>query len=389
MDFLHTAVSSTSTLLSDAAAAVPDEPTGWWANYLNVYKNSLLFVHSTIDQPLRNAGFDQTWGPSIFLFTAAVRTALLPLSVQQTKSAEYMKALKPYQDEIKEKFADNKDMLNRATAKLFEDANQNPLAGCLISILQLPILIGLYRSITLLAKDGQLQEPFLWIPSLEGPVTAPTYRGMEWLTQGWVDGVPSLGWETTLAFLIMPVLLVLGQSVSMKVLTPNTTDDENMSAEEKEQAEKTQGFLKFLPLLIGYFSLQVPAGLTIYWFTSNLYQLSQSLAVKGYYKANPPQIELPDYWDALDDVASMSPEERRKAAEAGVAVGPKWEDIMDEARFHYVVERVPLREQSSAWERAQGSKGMEVPSAMAAWVGVGEAASTGTTNKTELETAKA
>jgi YidC/Oxa1 family membrane protein insertase len=240
-----------------------------------------------------------------------------------------MKALKPYQDEIKEKFADNKDMLNRATAKLFEDANQNPLAGCLISILQLPILIGLYRSITLLAKDGQLQEPFLWIPSLEGPVTAPTYRGMEWLTQGWVDGVPSLGWETTLAFLIMPVLLVLGQSVSMKVLTPNTTDDENMSAEEKEQAEKTQGFLKFLPLLIGYFSLQVPAGLTIYWFTSNLYQLSQSLAVKGYYKANPPQIELPDYWDALDDVASMSPEERRKAAEAGVAVGPKWEDIMD------------------------------------------------------------
>jgi hypothetical protein len=72
MDFLHTAVSSTSTLLSDAAAAVPDEPTGWWANYLNVYKNSLLFVHSTIDQPLRNAGFDQTWGPSIFLFTAGM-----------------------------------------------------------------------------------------------------------------------------------------------------------------------------------------------------------------------------------------------------------------------------------------------------------------------------
>jgi hypothetical protein len=60
-----------------------------------------------------------------------------------------------------------------------------------------------------------------------------------------------------------------------------------------------------------------------------------------------------------------------------------------EARFHYVVERVPLREQSTAWERAQGSKGMEVPSAMAAWVGGGEAAITGTTNKTELETAKA
>jgi membrane protein insertase Oxa1/YidC/SpoIIIJ len=183
---------STSTLLSDAAAAaVTPEDKGWWENYLNLYKDLLLAVHSTIDGPLRNTGWDQTWGVSIALFTATVRTALLPLSVQQTKSAEYIKALKPYQDDIKEKFKDNKDMLNRATAKLFEDANANPLAGCLISVLQLPILIGLYRSITLLARDGELQEPFLWIPSLEGPVSAANdYRGMEWLTQGWVDGVP-------------------------------------------------------------------------------------------------------------------------------------------------------------------------------------------------------
>ena len=76
----------------------------------------------------------------------------------QTKSAEYMKALKPYQNEIKEKFADNKDMQNRALSKLFEDANQNPLAGCLISLLQLPIFLGLYRSVTLLAKEGKVGE---------------------------------------------------------------------------------------------------------------------------------------------------------------------------------------------------------------------------------------
>ena len=229
-------------------------------------------------------------------------------------------------------------MKNRATAKLFEDANANPLAGCLISILQLPILIGLYRSITLLAKDGQLAEPFLWIPSLEGPVSAANdYRGMEWLTQGWNDFTPSLGWEATLAFLIMPVVLVLGQSFTMKVLTPEQ-DTSKMSAEEKEQTEKTQGFLKFLPLLIGYFSLQVlvPAGLTIYWFTSNLYSVSQSLIIRKYYEQNPPEIELPDYWDALDDVSKMTPEEQRKAAEAGMSVGPKWEDILDEAKFHYI-----------------------------------------------------
>ncbi len=296
-----------------------------------------------------------------------MRTALLPLSVQQTKSSEYIKALKPYQDEIKEKFKDNKDMLNRATAKLFEDANANPLAGCLISILQLPILIGLYRSISLLARDGELQEPFLWIPSLEGPVSAANdYRGMEWLTEGWVNNTPSLGWEATLAFLVMPIILVLGQSLTMSVLTPET-DTSKMSEEEKEQTEKSGAVLKFLPLLIGFFSLQVPAGLTIYWFTSNLYSLSQSLIIRKYYEANPPDIELPDYWDALDDVASMSPEEQRKAAEAGMAVGPKWQDVLDEANFHYVVERNPLKENSAAWERAQKEK-IDISPELLAWV---------------------
>lgn len=250
----------------------------------------------------------------------------MPLSIQQTKSTEYIKTLKPYQDEIKKKFKDNQDMINRATAKLFEDANANPLAGCLVSILQLPILLGLYRGVTLLAKDGKLEEPFLWIPSLAGPVNPPEYRDIDWLTN-WVDGAPQLGWETTLLYLIMPIVLIIGQSITMNVLTPGP--DENASAEEKEQMEKTQGVLKFLPLLIGVFSLQVPAGLTIYWFTSNLYTLSQSLAIRAYYKANPPDIELPDYWDSLDDVENMSPEEKRKAAAAGMSVGPKWEDVLD------------------------------------------------------------
>ena len=318
---------------------------------------------------------------------------MLPLSIQQTKSSEYIKLLKPYQDEIKEKFKDNKDMANRATAKLFEDANANPLSGCLISILQLPILIGLYRSISLLAKDGQLQEPFLWIPSLEGPVSAANdYRGMEWLTEGWVDGVPSLGWEATVAFLIMPVVLVLGQKLTMSVLTPEP-DTSKMSDEEKEQQEKTAGILTFLPLLIGFFSLQVPAGLTIYWFTSNLYSLSQSLIIRKYYETNPPEIELPDYWDALDDVASMSPEEQRKAAEAGMAVGPKWQDVLDEANFHYVVERTALRENSAVWERAQ-KENVEIPAELLAWVNaevesLKEETTMKATNSSDLETATA
>jgi len=265
-----------------------------------------------------------------------------------------MKALKPYITKISEKYKDNDDMKNRVVGKLYEDADQNPLAGCLTSLLQLPIFLGLYRGVRLLAKDGKLDEPFLWIPTLAGPVSPPEYRGMDWLTEGWKfpeGGLPEppMGWEATLPFLIMPVVLILLQSTTMKILSPQV--DDNMSDEEKEQLEKSQGILKFLPLMIGFFSLQVPAGLTIYWATTNLFTLSQSLAVRAYYTANPPKIELPEYWDAAlkgeADFDSMTPEERKQAAQAGIRIGPTMEDLEAEARFHTFIPRTALRSEST------------------------------------------
>ena len=106
--------------------------------------------------------------------------------------------------------------------------------------------------------------------------------------------------------------------------------DEGGTAEEIASAESSKTVLKFLPLLIGYFSLQVPAGLTIYWFTTNLFTLTQSLAIKAYYKANPPEINLPDFWNTLgDDVENMTPAERRAASEAGISVAPAFSTLVE------------------------------------------------------------
>ena len=128
--------SQASMIIADAQAATADvveagkEKSDWWANFINLFKQALLFVHDDlVDPQLQKLGITETWGYSIAAFTFLVRSTLVPLSVQQTKSSEYMKALKPYQQEIKEKFKDNKDMQNKAIGKLFEDANQNPLAG--------------------------------------------------------------------------------------------------------------------------------------------------------------------------------------------------------------------------------------------------------------------
>lgn len=374
----HDMLAQTSSWIADSAAIAVDaaadvaedaaEKTDYWESYIQLYKNGLAFVHDNIvDEPLRKAGFTQTWGVSIFLFTAGVRSLLIPFSISQNKSSEYMKALKPYTKKIKEKYADE-SMRNRATSKLYEDAEQNPLAGCITSFAQIPIFLGLYRSVTRLAAEGRIDEPFLWIPTLQGPVSAENnYRGMEWLTENWVDGVPSMGWEGTLPFLIMPVVLVLMQTATMQVLQP--PEDPDQSEEEKEQMAGTKKVLKFLPLMIGFFSLQVPAGLTIYWFTSNLFTVSQSLIIRGYYAANPPTIELPDYWDALDKGEEMTADEKREAAMAGLSTGPTFDQLMDEARFHYVVKRDPLRADSEAWSRVKSAGSKSVPEEMKSWVG--------------------
>lgn len=286
------------------------------------------------------------------------------------------KALKPYMDEINAKFKDNESRKNQLVGKLYEDADQNPLSGCFLSLLQLPLILGLYRGVRLLALDGKLDEPFLWIPSLQGPVTAETdYRGMDWLMKGWeqIDGTwtPQLGWETTLAFCVMPVLLVLGQKLTMEALQPPEADDSSMDEEAKKSLETTKTVLKFLPLLIGFFSLQVPAALTIYWFTSNFFTLSQALIVRKYYEQNPPEINLPEYWDALgEDENEMTPEERRAAAKAGIAKGPTIEDWIANAKFHTLVERESLtfRQSFEAWKEANGDSKLVIPAEFQAWV---------------------
>ena len=308
-----------------------------------------------------------------------VRSLLIPLNFQQTKSTELTKALQPYVKEIGEKFKDNENRKNQLVGKLYEDANQNPLAGCFLSLLQLPLVLGLYRGIRLLALDGKLDEPFLWIPSLQGPVTAETdYRGMDWLTQGWtqVDGLwtPQLGWETTLAFCVMPVVLVLGQKLTMEALQPPETEDSGMDEDAKKQLESTKRVLKFLPLLIGFFSLQVPAGLTIYWFTSNLFVLGTTLTVRKYYEENPPEIELPEYWDQLgDDENEMTPEERRKAAKAGIAKGPSIEDWVANSKFHTLVERDGaqfelMRQNFELFKQQQQDGKLVIPPEFQEWV---------------------
>jgi len=121
---------------------------------------------------------------AIILFTIAIRTLMIPLTVKQIRSQRRMQVLQPEMAEIRRKFRNDRQAQSQATMKLYKEHGVSPLSGCLPIFVQLPILLALYGGILTLSGQGLLNEQFLWfnlaredstIPVLgESSPTAPT-----------------------------------------------------------------------------------------------------------------------------------------------------------------------------------------------------------------------
>lgn len=275
-----------SLVLADAAAAVGDaggavveaaaeaKKGGWWESFVALVESAVVALHDT----LVRAGVPGAYGVSIILFTVTIKAITFPLNYKQMESTMRMQALAPRLKKIQTDYKDNPAVLNQMTAQLYKDENINPLAGCLPVFIQIPVWIALYRSLLNLASDDLLKEGFLWLPSLQGPVSK-TGQGLNTWLFPLQNGAPPIGWHDALSYLIIPVILVASQSYSQKLLQPPNQDPQS------QQANK---FLKFMPLLIGWFSLNVPSGLGVYWVTNNLVSTAQTLFIRDRYaKENP------------------------------------------------------------------------------------------------------
>lgn len=223
-----------------------------------------------IDDGLAKAGIPYSYGFAIILITVAVKLATYPLSKKQVESTLSMQSLQPRIKDLQAKFANDPERLQVETAKMYQTAGVNPLAGCLPTLATIPVFIGLYRALSNVADEGLLTEGFFWIPSLAGPTKLNGGLGWLSLTDG---GAPPLGWHDTISYLVLPVLLVVSQFFSQKVISP-----QQQSTDPAQQ--QTQNILKFIPLMIGWFSLNVPSGLTLYWFTNNLITTAQQVYLR-------------------------------------------------------------------------------------------------------------
>ena len=266
-----TAIADAGERLTAEAIQAANGEIGWWGSYIKLVEDGIFTLHDAFS----DAGVAYPYGLSIFCFVLGVKTITLPLNWQQLSSSAAMKSMKPQQDIVRKWYGDNKDLLNVEIGALFEKYNVNPLAGCLPALAQIPICLGVYYSVTSIAKAEIFTEGFLWIPSLSGPI-ADRREGISWLTEGWVDGAPKFGWEDTLAYLSIPLILVCTQTLSLYLLG----SFEALENTEDQQSQTAGVVLRLLPFMLGWFAMNAPAGLGLYWVFNNILTTATTVTVK-------------------------------------------------------------------------------------------------------------
>ena len=176
------------------------------------------------------------WGVAIILLTLIVRTAMFPLAFTGMRSMRKMSALNPKIKSIREKNKGNKERMNKEIMQFYRQHKINPMGGCLPMALQIPIFIALYQA--LMPAIELRHTPFIF----------------------WLKDLSSADFT-----LILPILMGISMFVQ-QTLTPTPAMDPTQ-----------QKIMKWMPVMMVLFFLNMPSGLVLYWVISNLFTIGQQL----------------------------------------------------------------------------------------------------------------
>ncbi|KAK1377377.1 ALBINO3-like protein 1, chloroplastic [Heracleum sosnowskyi] len=296
--FLYT-IADAAVTASPAASTDPVTTSSKTSDWFSGISNYMEIVLKVLKDGLSTVHAPYAYGFAIILLTVLVKAATFPLTKKQVESAMAMRSMQPQIKAIQQRYAGDQEKIQIETARLYKVAGINPLAGCLPTLATIPVWIGLYRALSNVADEGLLTEGFFWIPSLAGPTTVAARQngsGISWLFP-FIDGHPPLGWSDTFAYLVLPVLLVASQYISVQVMQTSQSDDPNLKT--------SQAITRFLPLMIGYFALSVPSGLSLYWLTNNILSTAQQVYLQKLGGARNPMSQFSD--DSVTKELSKNP----------------------------------------------------------------------------------
>lgn len=189
------------------------------------------------------------YGVAIILLTVMIKIVFWPLTQKSYQSMQKMKKVQPKIAQIREKYKDDKEKLNKELMDVYRTHKVNPMGGCLPMILQIPVFFALYRM--LYGAVELRHEPFMWWIN---DLTAP-----DRLDVGF--HIPYLGG--------LPVLTIL-MGISMFIqqkMTPTSGDP------------RQEQIMLIMPVMFTVFFINFPSGLVLYWLVNNVLSIAQQYMI--------------------------------------------------------------------------------------------------------------
>lgn len=220
--------------------------------------NALVFLISVV--PGANVGI------AIILLTVFVRGALLPLSHKQIVSQAKIRAITPHLEKIKEKHKDNKQEQARRVMDLYKEHGINPFSGCLLLLVQLPIIFALYFVFFKGLPSLNVEHLYAFVHL---PVIAPS--------------MAFLGIVLSSKSFILAAVAAVTQYYQIKLSIPPIPPlAEGTKPTFKDEFAKSFNLQMryMLPIIVFGFSYSISAAVALYWATSNLFSIGHELFVK-------------------------------------------------------------------------------------------------------------
>jgi YidC/Oxa1 family membrane protein insertase len=223
-----------------------------------------------------------SWGMSIIMLTVVTRALLIPLTYKQLKGMRAMQALQPQIKELQEKYKNDKQRMQQEMMRFYKENKVNPLASCLPLLAQFPVFITLFYV---------LRHELPPDMGCEAAGHCAAY-GAEFLF------INDLTGKATGAELIVLIVAYVGTQLISSLVMSITAD----------KSQRTMMLL--LPFVFVPFILKFPAGLILYWITTNLWTIGQQLVIKRV--VPPPVIATPEGAAAIQEAKPPPPPPRKK-----------------------------------------------------------------------------
>ncbi len=215
-------------------------------------------------------------GVAIILLTVAVRLAMFPLTAKQAKSMLAMQRAQPEIKKLQAKYKNDRQKLNEETMKFYKENEINPLGGCLPLLVQMPVFIALYQTLRHIEKfipeNSKMFQDICNGETLARCSAAPNLPDMKFLGMNLTESAAQAsksGIGEALPYLVLVGLVVVTGFVQQRQTMRNQVNPNPQMAI----------IGKIFPLMFAFISWGLPAGVGLYFATSNLWQVGQQEVV--------------------------------------------------------------------------------------------------------------